>query len=153
MLEGCNRRHLPALEVSWVGAVGDERYTGRARGGPVHPRIPNDDRLGSLESTSQTSRRRCHFTDHAPAVGVGLELTHLVPGDGDVEEHVEAKAREGVQGDLACVVRPQRGVEPGSAGPGTASRAPGSSEASPTAFRSWSSAIDQRSASRSGTSA
>ncbi len=119
----CDRRHLPALEVSWVGAVGDEGYAGRARGGPVHPRIAQRRTRGERSrAPPKPAVDRCHFTDHPPAVGVGLELAHVVAGDGDVEQRVESEAREGLQGDVACVVRPERGLEPGRAGPASRPR-------------------------------
>jgi hypothetical protein len=58
-----------------------------------------------------------HLNDHPPAVGIGLELAHLVAGDGDVEQGIEAKARQGVQGNLARVVGPQGRVETDGASP------------------------------------
>ena len=85
-------------------------------GHAVDPGVAHHEGLGCADSAPRRGSAM-RFGDHAPAVGIRLELAHVVAGDGDVEERVESKAREGLQRDVACVVRPERGLEAGLAGP------------------------------------
>src|SRR2546422_7594121 len=76
VVDARDRRDLPAGQIGFARAIGDERDAGGGRGQAVHPRVADDDRVPHAREARG---------DDAPAVGRGLHLCHLVARDDEIE--------------------------------------------------------------------
>jgi hypothetical protein len=98
-----DRRDLPPLEVSVLGAIRDERHARLGGGHAVHPRVTDDDGVADVAEVRG---------DDPVAIGVGFHLAHVVAGDDQVQVGLKREALEREQRHLARVVGPHSGREP-----------------------------------------